>query len=138
MDETFLIHHLSEKLDMNPKTIRFYEDEGVIPKAKRNSSNYRIYNQEDLKRLSFIKKARMLGISIEEIKNIFKVREGGDFPCHQVVDLLDKEIIELEKKIEEMIKFKAKLTECVNNFKEHFDKGKDGDVCGLIEILFEE
>lgn len=138
MINTFLIRQLSEKLDMNPKTIRFYEEIGLIPKAERNISNYRIYTENDFKRLSFVKKARSLGLSIENIKNIMSIREEGKLPGSQVINLLQTESIDLEKKIKDMIIFKEKLDQCIVNFKEHIDVCHSGEICGLIEILFEE
>jgi DNA-binding transcriptional MerR regulator len=138
MANGLLIKELSDKLGMNPKTIRFYEDEGVIPKAKRNESNYRVYSEDDYKRLSFIKKARVLGLSIDNIKNIINIRENGNLPHDEVIDFLEKESVDLEKKIKEMIEFKQKLDSCITDFKGHKDMCKKGDICGLIEVLFEE
>jgi MerR family Zn(II)-responsive transcriptional regulator of zntA len=137
MTEGLLIKELSKKLDMNPKTIRFYEDIGVIPKAERNVSNYRIYTQNDVKRLGFVKKARELGLTIENIKNIMSIREKGNLPGNEVVDLLEKESVDLEQKIKEMIAFKEKLDKCIKNFKKNINVCSSGDICGLIEILFE-
>lgn len=137
MSEGLFIKEIAEKLDMNPKTIRFYEEIGVIPKAERNASNYRIYSQEDLKRLSFIKKARTLGLSIDDIKNIIDIKEKGNLPGHQVINLLEKESADIENKIREMTQFKNKLDQCIINFKQNIDICCSGDYCGLIESLFE-
>ena len=98
MGETILIKDLCKKLDMNPKTVRFYEEIGVIPKAERNNLNYRVYSQDDFKSLSFIKKARALGLSIDNIKNIISIREEGHYPHEQVINLLEKESEDLEQK----------------------------------------
>ncbi len=137
MSNGLLISQLSEMLNINPKTIRFYEETGVIPKAQRNSSNYRIYTHNDFKRLSFVKKARELGLSIDNIKNIMSIRENGHLPGNQVISLLEKESLDLETKIKEMVIFKEKIDQCINNFKEKIDVCGSGEICGLIEILFE-
>ncbi|MBC7473457.1 MAG: MerR family transcriptional regulator [Candidatus Sericytochromatia bacterium] len=138
MEEKLLIKDLCKLLDMNPKTVRFYEEIGVLPKAARNELNYRVYTKNDLKRLSFVKKARTLGLSIENIKNIIRIREEGKYPHDKVIDLLEAESKDLEQKIKDMIMFKEKLDKCIINFKEHIDVCKTGDICGLIEILFDQ
>lgn len=136
--EGLLIKDISAKLDLNPKTVRFYEDIGLIPKPKRNESNYRIYSEDDLKILSFVKKARTLGISTQDIKKIINLRKKGTLPCCTVISILEKEEQDLEQKIQEMIAFKEKLSQTVKSFKENIEKGADGKICGLIEQLFEE
>lgn len=136
MENTLLIKELADRLDINPKTIRFYEEEGIIPKAKRSENNYRYYTEEDFKRLAFIKKARNLGMSINEIKEIFKIRETGEMPCCTVVSMLERHEKEIQEKINEMIKFKEKISQTIGNFRKNMDIGEKGEVCGLIENLF--
>ena len=136
MQNSLLIKELATKLKISTKTIRFYEVEGLIPKAKRNNNNYRFYDNEDYKRLSFIKKARALGMSLEEIKQIFAIREKGTMPCCQVISMLGKHQIETKKKIEELVEFENRLAKTINLFKNNMEIGKNGEVCGLIENLF--
>jgi DNA-binding transcriptional MerR regulator len=137
MENTLLIKELAKRLEISPKTIRFYEEEGVIPKAKRAENNYRYYTEDDFKRLNFIKKARALGMSIEEIRKIFDIREKGNMPCCTVVSMLEKHLNDTEKKIEELTEFKNNLSNTINKFKKNMDVGEQGEVCGLIENLFE-
>ena len=137
MKSNLLINELAKEVDLTPKTIRFYEEIGIIPKPERNESNYRIYKQEDIKKIAFVKKSRDLGLSLEEIKSIMDIREKGNYPCNTVIDLMENQIISLEIKIKEMTEFKETLKKSVVNFKEHIDVGKKGNICGLIENLFE-
>ena len=69
------IGELSKKTDIPIKTIRYYEEFGLLHKAKRSASRYRIYNQDDLEKLLFIKKSKGLGLSLAEIKSI--IRRSG-------------------------------------------------------------
>jgi DNA-binding transcriptional MerR regulator len=136
MNELLLIKDLSKKLDLTPKTIRFYEKEGLISKVKRRENNYRVYDDEDIKKLLFIKKARLLGMSIYEIKNIFKIRENGSVPCCEVISTLKKHRIEVKEKIKELSEFEKNLSETIDLFENNMELGKHGDFCGLIEKLF--
>lgn len=138
MTKKVLIKDISKELNLNPKTIRFYEEIGIIPKAKRNESNYRVYTAKDVERIAFVKKARLLGFSIEDIKKIIEIRETGNYPCCTVINILEKQEKELEKRIEEMIEFKTKLTDITKTFKENIKVGEKGQICGLIEILFKD
>jgi MerR family Zn(II)-responsive transcriptional regulator of zntA len=133
-----LIHELSEKLDMTAKAIRYYEQAGIIPPPTRNKSNYRVYSEKDLKRLDFIKKARSVNFSLEDIKAIIGIKEEGKLPCNKVVGLLEEKITELDKQIEEMIKFRKQLAGTLDNFQKNFDQGKKGDICGFIENMIEK
>ena len=137
MKSNLLINELAKEVNLTPKTIRFYEEIGIIPKPERNESNYRIYKHQDIKKIAFVKKSRDLGLSLEEIKNIMNIREKGNYPCGTVIELLENQVVNLEIKIKEMTEFKEKLGNSVVNFKEHFELGKNGNICGLIENLFE-
>ncbi len=137
MTSVLLIKELAERLNITSKAIRFYEEQGIIPKAKRDKNNYRYYTEDDYKRLSFIKKARTLGMSIEEIKQIFRIIEKGDMPCCTVVSLLEKHEIETQQKIDDLIDFKKNLSKTISNFKANMNIGEQGHFCGLIEHLFE-
>ncbi len=138
MKKALLINDISKQLDMNTKTIRFYEDIGLIPKAKRNESNYRVYTNKDIERISFVKKSRSLGFSIEEIKKIIKIREDGTLPHETVINTLEEQKKNLDQRIKEMVLFKDKLTNVIENFKNNLDVCQQGKICGLIEPLFLE
>ncbi len=76
-----------------------------------------------------------MSLSIDNIKNIISIKEEGHYPHAQVIDLLEKESVDLEQKIKGMADFKTKLDQCIGNFKQHIDVCKTGDICGLIPIL---
>ncbi len=136
MNKGLLIHELCEKLEITPKAVRYYEQAGIIPAASRNSANYRVYTNKDLKRLDFIKKARAMDFSLEEIKSIISIKEEGNYPCNKVISLMEVKLSEIDKRIEEMIEFKKLLSKSLENFKGHYEEGKKGEVCGFIENIF--
>lgn len=128
-----LIHELCEILNINPKTIRFYEQENIIPKARRNKSNYRVYDESDVKLIDFIRKARGIDFSLDDIKDIIRIKQTGDVPCKKVIATLEKKINDLDSKIKEMIDFKKGLEKNLVEFNKNKDKCSDGVICGLIE-----
>ena len=84
------------------KTIRYYEDVGLLRKPARTASGYRLYDQDIVDRLQFIKKAQNLGLRLDEIKEILDLADRGRCPCGHVQDLLKKRLTELQRKIADL------------------------------------
>jgi len=72
------IGELARDVGLNPPTIRYYEEIGLIPEAPRSESGYRLYSEEDARRLKFIQRAKMLSLSLEEIKEMVLSAVDGD------------------------------------------------------------
>lgn len=83
-------------------TIRFYEKEQLLPKAKRSASGYRLYGTDMVDRVRFIKKAQHLGLSLGEIREILELSDRGRCPCGHVEKLLRAKLDELQAKIEDL------------------------------------
>lgn len=94
-----LIGELAKRTGVNPKTIRYYEDIGLMPRAARASSGYRQYAREDVERLAFIRNAKTLGVTLDEIKEVFTFRDHGVAPCPYVLRLLDAKMKEIQGRI---------------------------------------
>jgi DNA-binding transcriptional MerR regulator len=84
------------------KTIRYYEEVGLLPKPSRTLSGYRLYSAETARRLQFIKKAQSLGLQLVEIKDILNLADRGRCPCGHVQSLLRARLKELRHKIEDL------------------------------------
>lgn len=81
------------------KTIRYYEEAGLLSKPARTASRYRLYAPETVNRLQFIKKAQNLGLRLADIKEILDLADRGRCPCGHVQQLLRKRLDELRQKI---------------------------------------
>lgn len=103
------IGELATSLGLNPKTIRYYEEIGLLPQAERSESGYRLYTQRDIERLGFIRRAKMLGFSLDEIRDLLAVRQEDSPPCGQVLSLIDTKISTIEQRIVELQDFRAEL-----------------------------
>lgn len=77
----FFIGDIAKRFDLNPRTIRYYEEIGILQKDRRTESRYRIYTDEAIERLESILKAKTLGLKIDEIKEIMLIHEKGEAPC---------------------------------------------------------
>ena len=93
---------LAKQTSVPIKTIRYYEEVGLLPKPTRTLSGYRLYAPDAADRLQFIKKAQHLGLRLDEIKEILDLADRGRCPCGHVQDLLKKRLTELQRKIADL------------------------------------
>ena len=108
-ENLMFIGEIARQVGVNPKTIRYYEDINLLPKSKRGENNYRVYENETVKRLIFIKKAQRLGFTLREIKEILTLRDRGFKPCSHVKDLLEQRITDLDQKLAELTALRREL-----------------------------
>ena len=97
------IGELAQKSGLSAHTLRYYEKSGLLKATGRSESNYRIYTKGDLDTARFIKRARNIGFSMEEVATFLSIR--SDLPKHVCADakqLADEKITEVEQQIEEL------------------------------------
>jgi len=98
----FQINELSQRTNLPKKTIRYYEEIGLLPPAKRGENRYRLYDEGDAERLRFIKSARALNFSLREIAQILSARDRREPPCGHVMGLISTHIDEIEARIRDL------------------------------------
>lgn len=96
---------------MTTKTLRFYEDRGLLPPARRAPNGYRDYGDETVGRLDFIHRGRVAGLTLAQIGGILRVRDAGDAPCMHVRDLLTRQLTDLDRQIEELVALRSTIAE---------------------------
>jgi len=111
------IGDLAKRAGTNPKTIRYYEDLGLLSEPERTESGYRLYAESDVERLRFILSAKALGLSLNEIKDIVDLWASGTAPCGHVSRLLEDKLSVLDAKIRELTAFRDEL----RSYKEQID-----------------
>ena len=105
------IGELAGRIGVTTKTIRFYEAIGLLPEPARTASGYRDYRDSDAERLTFIKTAQSLGLSLDEIREIIAFRDRGQRPCGYVADVLARQVAQLDGRIREMGRLRDQLRE---------------------------
>ena len=99
----FQIGVVSSQTDFSIDTIRYYEKLGLVEKPVRSEGGFRLYPQEAVEKLRFIKKAQALGLTLKEIKGIMQSSEEGLKPCCDLVrKLFTRKIEEFTAKIREL------------------------------------
>lgn len=99
--ETFTIGRLAKAADVKVDTVRFYERQGLLAQAPRTQGGYRLYRAADAERLKFIRRAKTLGFSLEDIAELLRlVQDGQD--RSKVKAIAQRRVADLERRIREL------------------------------------
>ena len=91
------------------ETIRYYEREGILPAADRTDSNYRDYSDNHLAALTFVRRARQLGFSMAQVRELLALSDRVDNPCQVVDELVREQLEEVEQKILDLSSLRDEL-----------------------------
>jgi MerR family transcriptional regulator, repressor of the yfmOP operon len=113
----FKIGELAHLVEMSPRTIRYYEEIGLLHPGKRGEGGKRVFTENDLQRLKFIKRLKHLGLTLSEMSelaNIYKIHQTNREVLPRLCELLDDQV----KKIDERINSLTRLKEDILNYRE--------------------
>lgn len=117
--DTFFIGTLADRAGVTPDTVRYYEEEGVLPEPERSDAGYRLYGEEAVDRLRFVQQAQALGLQLEEIAEILAlVEERGIDPCSHVEAKLRERVAQVEERIRELRQLRARLRSALERAEE--------------------
>jgi MerR family mercuric resistance operon transcriptional regulator len=126
------IGELSKQSGVNIETIRYYEKIGVMPAPGRSTSGYRVYDADHLKRLSFVRRSRQLGFSLDEIRGLLRLVDGDAYTCAQVRKLTLEHVAEIRRKIADLKRLKQVMEEMAAQC-----SGERAPECPIIDALFD-
>ncbi len=109
----FQVKDVARQLNLNPQTLYFYERIGLIPPPPRNQAGYRLFSSQDVERLAFIGRAKALGLTLEEIKDILTLKEQQSLTCKALYDRLVAKLQHLEAQIQQLQQLRAELVPLV-------------------------
>lgn len=112
MTDGLKIGELATRCGVSRDTIRFYEREGLLPRPRRTASRYRVYGDQDQSRLLFIRQARVLGLTLDDIRELVRhdqLRTPGQ--CRRVAGLLRERIEAIDRKLVELGAFRRQLAQ---------------------------
>lgn len=112
------------------ETIRYYERIGLLAPPERTAGNYRAYGSEHLNRLSFIRRSRDLGFSLEQVRALLDLSDDRDRPCEAVDAIAKAHLAEVDRKIADLKALRRELNSMVNQCR----SGTVAD-CRIIEAL---
>ena len=125
------IGEVSRLTGIGIEALRFYEKSGLLDRPGRTYGGYRLYDESVLERLAFVKKAQVLGFSLEEIKQLIVHKSAGENPCEKVREVVKTRLEELDEKIRQMLDYREELAAALKEWEKTGEA--EGHVCGLIE-----
>lgn len=126
----FTIGAISRRTSVNIETIRYYERINLIPSPPRTESGRRLYDTDDVRRLTFIRHARELGFDIAAIKTMLALQGVPEAPCERVSEIASDQLAAVESRIDRLLELRAELMRMISEC----DNGKVGS-CRIIEVL---
>ena len=123
---------LSKETGVKIETIRYYEREGLIPNPPRTSGGHRSYNQTHLKRLTFIRRSRELGFTLDEIRRLLELVDGQSYTCDEIKEITLDHAITVRSKIADLRRLEKTLTRIANQC-----RGGTTPECPIIDGLLD-
>ena len=126
------IGKLSQQSGVNIETIRYYEKIGVMPAPGRSAGGFRIYEPDHLKRLSFVRRGRQLGFSLDEIRSLLRLVDGHGHTCAEVHALMLSHLAEIRRKIRDLRRLQRAMAEMAARC-----SGESVPECPIVDALFD-
>lgn len=126
------IGELSKQTKCKIETIRYYEKIGLMYEPARTEGGYRLYSDEQLKRLVFIRRSRELGFTIEQIRALLALVDGEKVSCADVNEIAKRHIRDIKQKIQDLKKLEKSLSHIASQC-----SGETVPDCPIIDALFE-
>lgn len=129
----FTIGVLSERTGVNIETIRYYEKIGLLPAPPRTEGGHRLYAEDHLKRLIFIRRSRELGFGQGEVRAILGLVDGGGYTCGEVKSMTLQNLQSVREKIKDLRRLERTLAGISSQC-----EGGSMPECPVIDALFDE
>ncbi|MBD2456364.1 heavy metal-responsive transcriptional regulator [Nostoc sp. FACHB-87] len=99
------------------KTIRYYEELGLLKSSGRTEGGFRLFNTDVLARLHFIKRAQSLGLTLSEIKEFLNVHDEGELPCEHIKTKLEDKVQAIDDQIQQLLVLRQDLSGMLSGWK---------------------
>lgn len=106
-----LIGQLADAFGIPTRTVRFYERRGLLPDPRRAQNGYRIYDDNTVTRLRFIRSAQAAGLTLAEISSIIHIRDDGTAPCSHVDALIDYKLADVRQRRRQLAALETELVQ---------------------------
>ena len=108
------VSKLAEQVGTSADTVRYYERIGLLPETERSPSGYRLYGDEAVERLRFIKRAQRFGLKLEALAELLDVRQRGLCPCGHTRRMLEERVAELDEELSSLARLRADIAEMID------------------------
>ncbi|MHB1557784.1 MAG: MerR family transcriptional regulator [Isosphaeraceae bacterium] len=133
MSGRYTISQLAHAAEVPATTIRYYERVGLVRPENRSSGNYRLYSDESLQKLKFIRAAQAIGFTLEDVKALLATPESSAASCREVQTLIETRLSELVQRLNDLRHVQHVLKLALKNCRET----ERADCCHVLETLRE-
>jgi len=123
---------LAARVGCTIETIRYYERVGILPPAPRSAGGHRLFGEDLIKRLHFVRRGRELGFTLEEIRELLRLVDGGAYTCARIETLARAHARDIRNKIADLERLTAVLDKMASQC-----TGGDIPACPIIDALFD-
>ncbi len=121
---------LARRVGVRPSTIRYYEQQGLLPRPARTARGYRVYTEADVARLRFIRRAQALGFSLTAIRELLRLENAGTEAAEVVRRQALQHLQEVRRRLQDLQRLEAVLSQLVATCAAHRGEG-----CPILEAL---
>jgi len=122
---------LSKHTDCNIETIRYYERIGMLPEPPRTEGGHRVYREDHLKRLVFIRRSRELGFNLEDVRGLLCLVDSGHYTCAEIKRMTVAQLRSVRSRLADLQRLERVLQQMASQCPDD-----DGADCPVIEALF--
>lgn len=137
MRKALSVSALAKSVGVTTKTLRYWEGIGLLPRANRTHTGYRVFAPEVMRYIDFILRAKTVGLTLSEMKRAIELAEHGENPCPEVMQWLDAKDKVLEQQIDSLVALRQRLRRfrdlCSAN--DVSTCAREKELCCLIEDL---
>jgi MerR family transcriptional regulator, copper efflux regulator len=132
-DRSKLIGFVAKESGLPIKTIRYYEELGLLKTTGRTEGGYRLFDEDVFARLNFIKRSQSLGLSLAEIKEFLNIHDQGQLPCDRIKPQLEHKVQEIDHQIQQLKILKQELEGLLSGW-HRVDSPFSGEtICPILE-----
>jgi DNA-binding transcriptional MerR regulator len=136
MAHNLQIGQVAQQTGLTVDAIRFYEKERLLPKALRSTGGFRLYGSDHIDQLRFIQKARAIGFSLAEIRELILIQDDQVETCSHVRDLIQQKLATVQQKMNELAQIKGQLKEALQKCNRQMRKTPARhDRCPVLDII---
>ncbi len=138
VEAVLTIGQLAAQGGVRVSTLRYYDRLGLLRPGRRSAGGFRLYDEEALQRLRFIRSAQALGIPLREVRRILAVRDEGLAPCHHVLELLSGQVRRLQDQMTRLAALHGDLAELLKELEGRVPPGaRRAAECPCLEVIAE-
>ena len=126
---------LAKATGVSPDTIRHYERIGVLPRASRTDSGYRVYTASAVERVLVVRRALRIGFTLAELAEVLKARDAGGAPCHRVYKLAQEKLKGITADIEALKQTQRYLKQVLGDWEGRMERTTPGQKSNLLHSL---